>query len=187
MDSTRTHLLSTAIGLFAQYGFRGTGIDRIAGEAGVSKKTMYQLFRSKEELILAALRQYDSEFRNSFARSVEAIAGIPEERLLAVFDAAQRWFESEDFHGCVMIKAAGEFGDTDNPIRAFCSEAKRLMRHYFAELALAARISEAEELAAEVSLLFEGAIVMAHIDGDARHAGVARRAAAKLINSAVED
>lgn len=185
MNSKRSQLVTTAIGLFMRRGFRDTGIDRIASEAGVSKKTMYRLFRSKEELILAALRHYDSEFRNSFMRSVETLADTPAERLVAVFDAAEHWFSSEGFHGCVLVKAACEYGDSDNPIRRFCEDAKGLMQACLANLAADAGAADAEDLAAELSLLLEGAIVLAQIDGDPRHARVARRAALPLISAAV--
>ena len=56
-SSRREHLIDTAIELFAKHGFHATGIDMILARAGVSKKTLYRHFRSKEELILAALRK----------------------------------------------------------------------------------------------------------------------------------
>ena len=70
--------------LFGEHGFHATGIDRIAEEANVSKKTMYKHFRSKEELIIAALKHYDGVARNEFMRNVERGADTPYGRLLAV-------------------------------------------------------------------------------------------------------
>ena len=89
----REQLIDTAIDLFAKHGFHATGIDRILAVSGVSKKTLYRHFRSKDELILAALRKYDGLFRNNFMREVESRGTTPKERLLAVFDAARAWFE----------------------------------------------------------------------------------------------
>ena len=66
MTSKREQLIQTAVTLFAKNGFHNTGIDLIAEQAGVTKRTMYRHFRSKEELILAALRDYDARFRNRF-------------------------------------------------------------------------------------------------------------------------
>ncbi|MBP9101831.1 MAG: helix-turn-helix transcriptional regulator, partial [Nitrosomonas sp.] len=57
--------------LFYQYGFNATGVDRITTESGVTKKTIYSYFKSKDELILAALRRRDELFRNYFMRAVE--------------------------------------------------------------------------------------------------------------------
>jgi AcrR family transcriptional regulator len=50
----REHIINTAIELFLKYGYHATGVDRIISEAGVSKKTLYTHFRSKEELLIAA-------------------------------------------------------------------------------------------------------------------------------------
>ena len=55
----REHLLDTALSLFRTGGFHATGIDKILAKAGVAKMTLYNHFRSKDELILAALRRRD--------------------------------------------------------------------------------------------------------------------------------
>ncbi len=80
----RELIVTTALRLFAEQGFNSTGIDQIVEVAGVSKKTLYNHFRSKDELILAVLAYYDSSFRNSFIRRVEATAKSPRARLLAI-------------------------------------------------------------------------------------------------------
>ena len=73
----REHIINTAIELFREYGYHATGVDRIIDEAGVSKKTLYTHFRSKEELLIAALRHYDGVFRNNFMRKVDQLAKSP--------------------------------------------------------------------------------------------------------------
>lgn len=184
--SRREQLLTTAITLFARHGFHATGIDRIAAESKVSKKTMYQFFRSKDELIVAALRDYDSKFRNDYVRDVEAKGRTPQDRMLAVFDVARDWFSGPNFHGCVMIRAAGEFAGTDanNPIRRCCSDAKRALHEYIGRLAKAAKIPDPASLAGELALLLEGATVMALINDDPDQAKIAKKAAATLIAAA---
>ena len=87
MASTRRdHLVDTALKLFARGGFHATGIDTILAEAGVAKMTLYNHFRSKEELILAVLRRRDELFRNWFVKRVEQQADQPRQRLIAMFD-----------------------------------------------------------------------------------------------------
>ncbi|MEE8533082.1 MAG: helix-turn-helix domain-containing protein, partial [Alphaproteobacteria bacterium] len=58
-SSRRDHLVDTALALFCRDGFHATGIDRILAESGVAKMTLYKHFKSKDELILAALRRRD--------------------------------------------------------------------------------------------------------------------------------
>ena len=85
--SRRDHLVDTALEMFCRDGFHATGIDKILAHAGVAKMTLYNHFRSKDELILAALRRRDEKFRNWFMRAVERLGKTPRNRLLAIFDA----------------------------------------------------------------------------------------------------
>ncbi len=182
----REHLIDTAIALFAERGYHATGIDTILAKAGVSKKTLYRHFRSKDELILAALKKYDGLFRNDFMRQVEARAQGPRARLLAVFDVAGGWFEQNNFYGCIFINATGEFSAPDTPIRQACQEFKGLMRRYIESLCREAGAAEPSRLAEEISLLLEGAIVTAQVSRQrGRAAKVAKDAAAILIESAL--
>ncbi len=57
----REELVQTAVRLFRKNGYHATGIDRILAEAGVAKMTLYKHFRSKDELILGALRRWDED------------------------------------------------------------------------------------------------------------------------------
>ena len=183
MASKREQLVQTAVELFSQHGFHGTGIDRIAREAGVTKKTLYNHFRSKEELILAALRDYDVRFRNDFMKAVEKRWDTPYEKLLGIFEVAQDWFSGDKFFGCMFINAISEYSDPDTAIRQVCKEFKRLMSTYIKELTIASKVPDPENLSAQIALLFEGAIVTAQVDGDAHTAQATQTAqlAAKVL------
>ena len=181
----REHLIDTAIVLFAEHGYHATGIDAILAAAGVSKKTLYRHFRSKDELILAALKKYDGLFRNDFMRQVEARAETPRARLLAVFDVAADWFQENNFYGCMYINAIGEYAAPNTPIRQVCKEFKALMRRYIESLCVDLRVPDPAGLAEELALLLEGAIVTAQVsETRARAAQVAATAAAVLIDRA---
>ncbi|MFT5117611.1 MAG: AcrR family transcriptional regulator [Kiritimatiellia bacterium] len=164
--SKREQIVTEAQRLFYQYGFNATGVDRIITEAGVSKKTLYNHFKSKDELILATLRKRDELFRNNLMRETERIANTPRERLLALFDVLGEWFHDKNFSGCMFINAVAEFSAADNPCHIACAEHKRLVGEYIRGLAVAAEVQEADELAKKFTLLIEGAIVEAHVCGD---------------------
>ncbi|MCG8379492.1 MAG: TetR/AcrR family transcriptional regulator [Proteobacteria bacterium] len=184
MSSKREQLIETAIELFAKNGFHATGVDTILAHAGVAKKTLYTHFRTKEELILAALRQHDGQFRNHFMKSVDAIADTPREKLLAIFDVTKSWFSQNNFYGCMFINAIGEYSEKNTSIREVCKEYKRLMRNYMKDLAEQAGINDAEELANELSLLLEGSIVTAQVSEQTEEAAdTAKRVAKTLIDS----
>ncbi len=171
--SRRDHLVETALKLFCRDGYQATGIDKILAEAGCAKMTLYNHFKSKDELILAALHRRDEQFRNAFMRAIERQAGTPRERLSAIFDVLQAWFEAPDFSGCMFINASAEFGDPDDPIHAAAAEHKRLILGYF------------RQLAEGLMLLMEGAIVMRHVAGQADAARRARASAQVLIDQAL--
>lgn len=186
MSAKREKLVETALELFAKNGFHATGIDTILAHAGVAKKTLYTHFRTKEELILAVLRQHDGRFRNQFMKSVEAMADTPEERLLAVFDVAKEWFSQTNFYGCMFINAIGEYSEEGTAIREVCKDFKRLMQSYMKGLAEQAKIEDAEELANELALLLEGSIVTAQVSEERDKAAVtAKRVARTIINEAI--
>ena len=120
--SRRDQLIDTALDLFNRNGYHATGIDRILAEAGVAKMTLYKHFGSKDALIQAALERRDERWRAWFRDAVARRAETPRGRLLAVFDALEEWFVRPDFHGCMFIRAAGEYAALDDPIHANAAE-----------------------------------------------------------------
>ena len=180
--SKREQIVSVALKLFYQNGFHATGIDRIIKEAGVSKKTLYNHFKSKDELVLAALRKRDELFRNNLMRKTERLSSTAKERLLSVFDAISEWLQEKDFAGCMFINASAEYSKADNPSHILCAEHKRLVREYIRDLAVQAEMDNPEELSQQLNLLIEGAIVDAHVSGNKDAADQAKNIALILVN-----
>jgi AcrR family transcriptional regulator len=197
MDTTektsdrREQLVSTALRLIYQGGIHATGIDTILAESGVAKMTLYKYFRTKEELVVAALRKWSDTWHEWFGREVTGRSVDPRERLLAVYDAigifihnGGPWAALTDrFSGCPFINAAGEFSDAAHPIHALGAEHKRRTLGFIENLARQAGARDPSALASSLALLAEGAVVMAHAAGVADAAERARRAAQILIAS----
>lgn len=184
-SSKREQLIQAALELFLRQGFHAVGVDAIAERAGITKKTLYHHFKSKDELILAVLRYRDERFRNDFMRSVEARAESPAGRLLAVFDVAEEWFKQDDFYGCPFVGAMQEYPDPGTPIRHICREAKGLVHDYIKGLAEKAQVEQPGTLAEQLGLLLEGAITMALFNNSASCAVQAKKAAATLIQNSL--
>tara|TARA_R110000823_G_scaffold307678_4_gene430946 strand:- start:4928 stop:5494 length:567 start_codon:yes stop_codon:yes gene_type:complete len=183
--SKRDIIVNEALKLFYRNGFHATGVDRIIAEAGVSKKTLYSHFRTKDELILATLRKRDEMFRNKMMRETERRASSPEGRLLAVFDFLTGWFKEPDFSGCMFINAAAEFADPDNPSHMVSAEHKRLVAEYICQQAELAGAKDPEALSHEINLLMEGAIVYAYVMGDTQAAARAKEMARVFVERQV--
>lgn len=189
--SKRDELVDTALRLFYTRGFHATGIDTILAEAGVAKMTLYKHFRSKDELVLAALQRRDELFRAWLTSSIEQASEKPRERLLALFDALDDWFGERalnalGFHGCAFMKAAGEYDSPDHPVHRAAAEHKQLIVDYLTELAAAAGAADPKALAEELSLLKEGAIVTAQVRNMPNAAQPAKNIARILIDTACE-
>lgn len=184
--SKREQIIEVAVDLFYKNGFNATGVEKIRETANISKKTLYNHFKSKDELILTVLRRRDEQFRNDFMRGVESIGKTPAARLEAVFDAADIWFNSKDFCGCMFINASAEFTDADNPFHIVSAEHMRLMLDYIVELAQDAKAKNPDKLAEQIFLLIEGAIVQAHVSGDKNAAMKAKEMAQIFIQRALD-
>lgn len=181
----REHLVETARRLFYRDGFHATGIDAILAEAGVAKMTLYKHFKSKEELILAALERQDEWFRTWIAAGVERRAKQPADRLLALFDTLEEWFRSEAFCGCAFIKAAGEFPSLEDPIHQIAMTHQQMVHSYIRGLAADAGARDPDTLACQLCLLLQGAIIAAQTTGQCCPAEHARTASQILVRDAV--
>ncbi|MAS43109.1 MAG: TetR family transcriptional regulator [Rhodobacteraceae bacterium] len=186
MTSRRDHLIETALRMFYAGGFNATGIDRILAESGVAKMTLYKHFRSKDELILAALHRRDEQFRNWLMGEMERASHDPAARLLAMFDALAIWFRGEafkgmGFSGCAFINAASEFAAPDHPAHRAAAEHKLRIVDYLERLATEAGAADPRALAEALALLKEGAIATAQVRGMPEAAATARRIAEGLI------
>ena len=188
-QSPRERLVETALRLFYTQGFHATGIDKVLAEAGVAKMTLYKHFRSKDELILAVIDLRDERFRAWLTAAMDQPGRDPRDQMLGMFDALDDWFNGRamavlGFHGCAFIKAAGEFDDPDHPIHCAAAEHKKRIVDHLAQLARAAGAAKPDELAEQLALLKEGAIVTAQVRGLSDAAQQAKTIARCLIESA---
>jgi len=177
----RQHLIETAIVLFYQNGFHATGIDSIIEAAGVARMTLYNHFKSKDDLILAAVRLSNDKFRRHFMARIKQLSPLPENRVPAVFDALHEWINSDGFCGCMVINSCAEYARPGNPVhRAGCAHKKQLLKD-FTSILDEAHVPDPEQTAKQLILLTEGAIVTAHVTGDKTAALTAKKAFMKIL------
>ncbi len=179
--SKRAQILESAAELFGAHSFSGTGMDDIAQHSGITKRTIYSYFSSKEELILAVLSEFEIRQRNRLMTGVKDCSPDPRERLLCLFDVCGKWFEERSFHGCLLMAAAMEFKDRNSRIRNFTKSAALRLRDCFRQLAVEANVNDVDTLALEWALLYEGATITAHLTGDSSSAKLAKSTAEQLL------
>jgi len=179
-------MVDTALRLFYEQGLHAVSVDTILMEAGVSKPTLYKYFRSKNELILAALRQRDEQVRNWLMREMEHRGKSTRGQLLALFDILEEFFQSKEFRGCMFINATVEFPELDDPIHHAAAEHKRIFGRHIAQLVDSLEVLAPDELTQELLILMEGAVITAHVSRSKTAAKYAKKSAEVLIDYALK-
>jgi AcrR family transcriptional regulator len=172
-------ILQTADRLFYLQGIRAVGVDTIAAEIGISKRTLYNHFPSKDALISAYLQRRFVQPRPSDKSPVEQI--------LRTFDSLERRFAARDFRGCPFVNAVAEMGAEDRAVRKIAVAFKESRRVWFRDLLLELGVADAEALATQLVLLVDGAIAQDLVRKDSSMARAAKAAARVLLANAGVD
>lgn len=184
--SRRDDLIDAAMRVFYRQGFQASALDSILEEGGLSRMTLYSHFKSKDELLIAALRRRDEIFRNRMVKFVESKAKSARDRLLAVFDYHEQWFTGDEFCGCMFINTAAEFSDPRSAPRQVSAEHKGAIIRYLTELCEASGLDRPADVAEQLNILLEGAIVTAQVVGKVKDGGADPGAAARLAKEMAE-
>jgi AcrR family transcriptional regulator len=181
--SARERLLAAADELFYEGGINLVGIDRVIERAGVAKASLYDCFGSKEELIRSYL-QARNEIRQ--ARILDRLSRHPAplDKILSIFELQAELASQPNFRGCAFMRAGAD-ADKGGKIKHACDESRAFMRTLFTNLAREAGVLGAEALGEQLVLLYDGAGVAAHSDGNSNAPLVARALARQLVSAAL--
>jgi AcrR family transcriptional regulator len=166
-------ILTTADRLFNGEGIRAVGVDKIAAEIGISKRTLYNYYPSKDELVFAYLSRRYVPVRTSDRP--------PNEQILQMFDWLEKWFGSGNFRGCPFVNAVAELGDSAAKIAVEFKEQRRVCLRGLLEQM---QVEDPDALATQLAILMEGAIASALVRGDPKIARCAKQAARVLLEAA---
>ncbi|MGV9573675.1 TetR/AcrR family transcriptional regulator [Streptomyces nigra] len=159
MTPAALRVRSAADRLFYEKGIHAVGVDLIATEAGVTKKTIYDRFGSKEQLVVEYLADRDERWRAFLDGRLNAAGPGARARVRAVFDASLAWAADHNSKGCSMVNAHAEISDPAHPAYPVITGQKAWMLALFTDLAREAAPGEAERLGRSLMLLHEGALV----------------------------
>ena len=177
VSSPVERILAAADKLFYARGIRAVGVDSVAAEAGVSKRTLYNHYPSKDALIAAYLTARFKHIPPSDAPAREQILGN--------FDRLERMFTDGSFRGCPYVNAVTELGDPKHPAAGIAVQFKEQRRLWFRALLERLGVKGSDSLATQLQILSEGAICAALVRGDPALARSARAAAEVLLDAAV--
>jgi len=181
-------LFQTAVRLFYRHGYRAIGVDSIAAESGIGKMTLYRHYPSKDDLIVAFLRESNEEFWSYFEQSTKD-APTSRKKLLAFFEALQNYVVSPACYGCPFINIATEYPEVDYAGHQVAIEHKESVRSRFNLLTKEAGAHQPEVLANALLLLMDGAYIAARMFGasPSNPAANVAEAARKLIDAHCEN
>jgi AcrR family transcriptional regulator len=170
---------------FHQHGITATGVDELSRVAGISKRTLYQRFGSKDGLITAAYEALDLPVFEMLTAAVEARTDDPRTQLEAFFAQFERLVRSPEFRGCPFSNATSELADPDHPAHKVVRRHKARIRRWLLARAKAAGAANPEQLTRRLMLVFAGVQSEALLERSARPARDARDLAGVLIAEAL--
>ncbi|MGF6507752.1 TetR/AcrR family transcriptional regulator [Paraburkholderia sp. 32] len=177
----RDEIVRSAYGVFYEHGFHAAGVDSLLKGTGISKRTLYQYFASKEDLIQATIEHYRQNAALEIRGFVDA-AKVRNRlaRPLAVFDWLEMTLQAGHKFGCFVINAKSEYDGRHAAIERSCEGYIDDLERVFTELLVEAGCPEPKRVAQQLLLLFQGAIVNTQ---GGKHPGLVRVAkmAAKVL------
>jgi len=169
-------ILETADRLFYREGIRVVGVDTVAAKIGISKRTLYNYFPSKDDLIVAYLSRR--------LRPIEASDMPPAEQILDDFDRLERAMRRDGYRGCPFVNAVAELADPTHAAHQIAVAHKEKRRTLFRKLLIQLEVANPDSLAIQLMILGEGAVAQALVHGDPKMARAAREAARVLLTAA---
>jgi AcrR family transcriptional regulator len=177
----RERLLDAAGELFYRDGM-SIGVDALCKAAGVSKKSMYRLFRSKDEVIAESLASRGPAYQAALLPGPDDERS-PRERILTVFERQDQMAVGGNFLGCPFVSAAVELKDPEHPGSVVARHFKQHLTDFFRAELVAAEAEDPETLAVQLTIVFDGASARAVVRAQAL-AGMGVVTAAALLDAA---
>lgn len=177
-NAIRQKIVDTAGRLFYTQGYVNTGINQILEEAGVVKSSLYASFRSKEEILMEYLVTAGAATDKSLYDAAHKYKN-PKDQVLAVFDDLIRVVQQNDYYGCTFLNIIAEIPkDTKRVIEQIQLQKNGIRRLFISLLTPIGK----EDLANELYILFEGALIANKVHGDVWPVLSARKIAEKLLD-----
>ena len=177
----RDEMIKYAFDLFYKNGFHATGVDAIMAGTGISKRTLYKHFTSKEGLIIAAIDYYHQMMYKTISGYLEKTdLKSPVEKVLRIFDFLAERVDAGNLDGCFAMNAKTEYvhkaREIEDAYAAYVVAVQQMIERYLKE----GNVENSQLLTTQIIILFEGAIIRSKGAGNSEPVKLAK-AAAKLI------
>lgn len=181
-QQTRERILEAANRLFYGEGIRAVSVDAVAEKAGVTKRTLYYHFRSKDELVAAYLASRDQPSLARLVEWFEAAEGALADKVQAIFVRLAEAAKHPRWKGCGFLRTAAELAATPgHPAVAVGAAHKKRFEAWLTEVIAAEGFADAPLRARQIVLLMDGAFSTMLIHRDPAYVEAAGAAAAALL------
>ena len=157
-ESARERLLTAASQLFQDVGVVATGVDALIASAGVAKATFYRHFPSKDDLVVAWLRDPRTRWFDRVRAQAEEGGTAPADVIEHFFDALADWLEAGNYRGCAYLNTSVEITDPTHPARLVVAEILQEIEDYLTGLVAAGGYADPARLGAELQTILAGSI-----------------------------
>jgi AcrR family transcriptional regulator len=186
-ERTRARIIDAAYGLFYRTGFGRVSVDEIAAAAGVTKRTLYYHFKSKDELLESVLTVQGELALARLRRREHRYLGNADEIISNLFSDLAKWSETPRWTGAGFTRLVMELADLPgHPARVIARRHKAALEAWWADILRKAGVTSPQERAREVMLLMEGAMAMILIHGESKYADAAAQAAKRLMSTSTQ-
>ncbi|MFL5152474.1 MAG: TetR/AcrR family transcriptional regulator [Microvirga sp.] len=180
---TRERILQAAYELFYAKGFARVGVDAVAEQAGLTKRTLYYHFKSKDDLLAAVLEHRGELALERIRRWAAGLKGDAEAFVEALFRELSRWASRPGWEGAGFTRVVMELADLPgHPARAIARRHKAAVEAWLAQELATRKVRQSALAAREVTLLLEGCVALMLIHGSADYAAAAAGAARCLVS-----
>ncbi len=184
-NTTRERIVAAASKLFYGQGVRAVSVDAVAEKAGLTKRTFYYHFASKDDLIAAYLERRDQPNLGLFRHWFTESGGELPDKVAAIFRTLGQAARRPAWKGCGFLRTAAELADMPGhpAIRIGIAHKKRF-EDWLKTVFEADGILEAELLARQILLLLDGCFATVLLNRDPSYMDSAAAAAATLVRAA---
>jgi AcrR family transcriptional regulator len=185
--TTRERIISAASSLFYNEGIRAVSVDAVAEKAGLTKRTLYYHFRSKDDLVAAYLAARDQPNLTLFKRwFTEAAGGLPA-KVQAIFNHLARNAGHPKWKGCGFLRTSAELANLPgHPAIKIGAAHKKKFEAWLRATFEEAGIAGALPLARQILLLLDGSFAVVQLHRDPSYMETAGEAAFSLIAAALK-
>lgn len=179
---TREQILDAASRLFYGEGIRAVSVDAVAAKAGLTKRTLYYHFRSKDDLIAAYLEARDQPNLKLFAKWFEETEGTLADKIEAIFSHLGKAARHHKWKGCGFLRTAAELANMPgHPAVKIGSRHKKKFEAWLTAMLEAHRLADAALIARQIVLLMDGAFSTMLVHRDPAYVEAAGKAARALV------